>query len=76
MANRCVICKKELPEGSKLPVCEYHKGIAVERIKQAGMSAAALGIGALVMARDTVGPIVKDKALPIAKKAAGILLKH
>ena len=76
MAGRCIVCKKELPEDSKLPVCEYHKGVAVERAKQVGTGAAALGVGALVIARDTVGLIIKDKALPIAKKAAGILLKR
>lgn len=50
MASRCIVCKKELPEDSKLPVCEYHKGVAVERVKQVGTAAAAaaLGVGVLV----------------------------
>lgn len=48
MASRCIVCKKELPEDSKLPICEYHKGVAVERVKQVGTAAAALGVGVLV----------------------------
>lgn len=76
MAARCIVCKKELPEGSKLPICEYHKGVAAEKAKQAGVGMAALGIGALVMAKDTIGPIVKDNAVPVAKKALGMILKH
>lgn len=76
MASRCIICKKELPEDSRLPICEYHKGVAVERVKQVGSGAAALGVGVLFMARDTVGPIVKEKALPIAKRTVGRILKR
>ena len=83
MAARCIVCKKELPEGSKLPICEYHKGVAAEKAKQAGVGMAALGVGmaalgvgALVMAKDTIGPIVKDNAVPVAKKALGMILKH
>lgn len=52
MASRCIVCKKELPEDSKLPVCEYHKGVAVERVKQVGTAAAAaLGVGVLLVER-------------------------
>lgn len=51
MAARCIVCKKELPEGSKPPICEYHKGVAAEKAKLAGVGMAALGVGALVMAK-------------------------
>ncbi len=76
MARKCIVCKKELPEGSKLPVCEYHKGVAAEKAKQVGVGAGALAVGALVMAKDTVVPVVKDKALPIARDAVKLILKH
>lgn len=76
MAAKCIICKKELPEGSKLPVCEYHKGVAAERAKQAGLGVLAFGGGAVVLARDKIGPIVKDKALPIAQDAVKFILKR
>lgn len=76
MASKCIICKKELPEGSKLPVCEYHKGVAAERAKQVGVGALAIGGTIVVAAKDTVGPIVKDKALPIARDAVKLILRH
>ena len=75
MARKCVVCKKELPEESKLPVCEYHKGVAAEKGKLVVGGAGALA-GALVMAKDTIIPAVKDKALPIAKNAVKLVLKH
>ena len=76
MASRCIVCKKELPEGSKLPVCEYHKGVAAENAKKSGMGALAVVGTVAIAARDTVGPIVKDKVLPVAKRAAEVILKH
>ena len=74
MARKCIVCKKELPEDSKLPVCEYHKGVAAEKAKQVGTG--ALAVGALVMAKDTVGPVLKEKALPVAAKAIKIITRH
>lgn len=76
MAKRCIVCKKELPEGSKLPVCEYHKGVAAERAKQVGVGAGTLTVGALVMAKDKVGPVLREKALPVAAKAVKIITRH
>lgn len=76
MASKCIICKKELPEGTKLPVCEYHKGVAAERAKQAGVGALAIGGTIVVAAKDTVVPIVKGKALPIARDAVKLILRH
>lgn len=76
MAAKCIICKKELPEGMKVPVCEYHKGIAADRAKQAGLGALAVGGTVVMVAKDTVIPIVKDKAVPIAKGAAKLILRH
>lgn len=72
MARKCIVCKKELPEGSKLPVCEYHKGVAAENAKKAAAVVVAVGIAA----KDTVGPILKEKALPVATKAIKIITKH
>lgn len=76
MARKCIVCKKELPEDSKLPVCEYHKGVAAEKAKQVGAGAGALAVGALVMAKDTIGPVLKEKALPVAAKAIKIITRH
>lgn len=76
MARKCIVCKKELPEDSKLPVCEYHKGVAAEKAKQVVAGAGALAVGALVMAKDTVGPVLKEKALPVAAKAIKIITRH
>lgn len=73
MARKCIVCKKELPEGSKLPVCEYHKGVAAENAKKA---AAAVVVAVGIAAKDKVGPILKEKALPVATKAIKIITKH
>lgn len=61
MARKCIVCKKELPEGSKLPVCEYHKGVAAENAKNAVVGAAVVVVTVGVTARDAVGPILKEK---------------
>ena len=76
MARKCIVCKKELPEGSKLPVCEYHKGVAAENAKKAAGSAAAVVVAVGIAAKDTVGPILKEKALPVATKAIKIITKN
>lgn len=76
MTRKCIVCKKELPEGSKLPVCEYHKGVAAEKAKQVGAGAGALAVSALVMAKDSAIPVVKDKALPIARGVVRLIFKH
>lgn len=76
MARKCIVCKKELPEGSKLPVCEYHKGVAAENAKKAVAGAAAVVVTVRVAARDTVGPVLKEKALPVAAKAVKLITRH
>ncbi|WP_276995807.1 hypothetical protein [Ellagibacter isourolithinifaciens] len=72
MARKCIVCKKELPEGSKLPVCEYHKGVAAESAKKAAAVVVMVGVAA----RDTVGPVLKEKALPVAAKAVKLITRH
>lgn len=76
MAAKCIICKKELPEGSKLPVCEYHKGVAAERVKQVGVGILTVGSLVVVAAKDTVVPVLKDKALPVAKDAIMLVFRR
>jgi len=76
MARKCIVCKKELPEGSKLPACEYHKGVAAENAKKAVTGAAAVAVTVGVAARDTVGPILKEKALPVAVKAVKLIARR
>ena len=76
MARICMVCKKELPEGSRLPVCEYHKGVAKENAKKAaaGVAVAAVTVG--VAAKDKIGPIVVEKAAPAVAKAIKSITKH
>lgn len=76
MARKCIVCKKELPEGSKLPVCEYHKGVAAENAKKAVKVVAAVVVMVRVTARDTVGPVLKEKDLPVAAKAVKLITRH
>ena len=59
--SRCVICKKELPEGTKVPVCEYHR-------------AQVLGTGALAVkaVAPKVVPVIKKKGPEVAKAAINI----
>ena len=76
MARKCIVCKKELLEGSKLPVCEYHKGVAAENAEKAVAGVAAVVVMVGVTARDTVGPVLKEKALPVAAKAVKHIIRH
>ncbi|WP_165044248.1 hypothetical protein [Adlercreutzia sp. ZJ138] len=76
MARKCIVCKKELSEDSKLPMCEYHKGVAAEKAKQVTVCAGALVVGTLVKTKDTVGPVLKDKALPVAAKVVKNITRH
>lgn len=34
--KRCLICKCELPENSKLPICAYHRDKALDKSKKLG----------------------------------------
>ncbi len=48
--KRCIVlgCGKELPRGTKIPVCDFHKGEAKEKAANAGkgvMGAAVLVAG-------------------------------
>ena len=76
MARKCIVCKKELPEGSKLPVCEYHKGVAAENAKKAVTGVAVVVVVARLTARDMVGPVLKEKAHPLAAKAVKLITRH
>lgn len=68
--SRCVICKKELPEGTKVPVCEYHRAQAKEK----GAAVGVLGTGALAVkaVAPKVVPVIKKKGPEVAKAAINI----
>lgn len=68
--SRCVICKKELPEGTKVPVCEYHRAQAKEK----GAAVEVLGTGALAVkaVAPKVVPVIKKKGPEVAKAAINI----
>lgn len=76
MVRRCIKCKKELPESSKLPVCEYHKGVIKDNAKKVVAGAVGTALTAGVAAREKIGPIVKEKALPVVSKAIKQITKH
>lgn len=76
MASKCIICKKPLPDNAKLPFCEFHKGVAKENVQKAVGGALAVGAGIAVMARDKIGPVVVEKAAPIAREAAKLIIRH
>ena len=69
--TKCVICKKELPEGTKVPMCEYHRAQAKEK-----GAAAAVGVvgavGTVAKMVPKVAPIVKEKGPAIANGALSI----
>jgi hypothetical protein len=46
-----MICKKELPADSKLPICDYHAGLAREKAVGIGTTVTGVGIGAYVLVK-------------------------
>lgn len=60
--SKCVICKKELPKGTKIPICEYHRAQAKEK---GAAAVGVLGTGALAVkaAAPKAVPVIKEKAL-------------
>lgn len=48
--NKCIICKKELPGGTKAPVCKHHRA----QVKEKGAIAAT---GIATELRQKVGPV-------------------
>lgn len=72
--SKCVVCKKELPEGAKMPVCEYHR----VRAKEKGAAAVgALGAVALLIKTTApkVVPVVKEKGPELVKAAKTVIRK-
>lgn len=69
--SRCVVCKKELPEGTKVPVCEYHRAQAKEK---GAAAVGVLGTGALAVkaVAPKVVPVIKKKGPEVAKAAINI----
>lgn len=67
--NKCIICKKELPEGTKVPVCKHHCTQAKEKgaTGATGVATTAIAVAKLV---PKAIPVVKEKAPVIAKAAA------
>lgn len=69
--SKCIICKKELPEGTKIPVCKYHRAQAKEK---GATAMGVLGTGALAVkaAAPKVIPVIKEKGPEVAKTAINI----
>ncbi len=63
---RCAICKKELPADSKLPICDYHAGLAREKALGIGTTLAGGGIGVYVLVKK-YGKDAFREGLAIAK---------
>ena len=63
---KCAICKKELPADSKLPICDYHAGLAQEKAAGIVTGVAGVGIGAYVLIKK-YGKDAFREGLEIAK---------
>lgn len=63
---RCAVCKKELPAESKLPICDYHAGLAKEKAIGVGTTVAGFGIGAYVLVKKYGKDAIKE-GIEIAK---------
>lgn len=61
--KRCVIpgCNKELPEGTTIPICDYHRGEAKEKAEHIGMGVFGIALLALFKAK---GPASVRETLP------------
>lgn len=66
MSRKCIICKKELSDDNKGFLCQYHKDLAKEKVKEGGQKAAAFGSMAIAVGkvaydhRDEVAAAVKN----------------
>lgn len=69
--SKCIICKKELPKGTKVPICEYHRAQAKEK---GAAAVGVLGTGALAVKATApkVVPVIKEKGPEVAKTAINI----
>lgn len=69
--NKCIICKKELPGGTKAPVCKHHRAQVKEKgaIAATGIATTIIAVAKLV---SKAIPVVKEKAPEIAKAAGDI----
>lgn len=70
--SKCIICKKELPEGTKAPVCEYHRTQAKEKGVIAATGIATTAIAVVKLAPKVI-PVVKERAPKIAKAANDVV---
>ena len=69
--NKRIICKKELPGGTKTPVYKHQRSQAKEKgaIAATGVATTAIAVAKLV---PKAIPVVKEKAPEIAKAAGDI----
>lgn len=67
--KHCMIpgCNKELPEGTKLPICDYHAGEAKELVGKVVTGAFAIGGTVLLIFKD-VPSLVAGVAKNITNK--------
>lgn len=68
--KHCVVpgCHKELPRGTKVPVCDYHRGEAKEKAIGVGKGAAVAAVFAAAEFVKTNGPALAKECLPKAGK--------
>lgn len=76
MPSKCIVCQKELPEGSKLPLCEFHKGVAIETAKKGAGVAGAIALTVGVAAKDAIVPALQDVVLPAASKTIDLIRRR
>ena len=63
---KCMICRKELPADSKLPICDYHAGLAKEKAVGVGTTVVGTGFGIYVLVKKYGKDALKE-GLEIAK---------
>lgn len=70
----CLVCGKELPDGYKIPICKYDRGMIGNRCKTAaGVAAGTIIIASVFLARSGVTR-VKEYS-PQVVKAIGSVVK-
>ena len=77
MANRCLICKKELSEDNKGFLCQYHMDLAKEKAKEGAQKVTMVGVAAGAAAKAIYDH--REEVLTVVKKGANVakdMIKH
>lgn len=64
--SKCIICKKELPDDIKIPVCEYHRAQAKEK---------GIAVGSILGTAALTAKKFAPKVIPAVKKKAPIIIE-